>query len=387
MLPASLSSNRVANDAIFVPVLDPAGREAFRAGTPWTPYLGAERPFGGDYHGILQGSVAFAAIDPGASSSLVIGGLPRSRLGFLALLTALTAGLILAAILLLRRERALASLRSEFVSRVSHELRTPLTQIRIFAETLLFDRFRSDEERSRALSIIDRESRRLSNLVENVLRFSRGERGGTGSRPDPGRRPPRRRDPSRFRASARRRSPARDPMLPASIRRPSTRAPSARSCSTCSTTPSSTARAARRSSSRPPRGGPGGDRGRGSGAGHPSRERERIWERFYRLERDRESPVAGTGIGLAVVRDLAVLQGGRAWVEHGRDGGSRFVVELPAGSATMANILIVEDNADLAFGLRDEPRDRGATTCKWPRTEPAGSPAMRTSAPTSSSSI
>ena len=64
---------------------------------------------------------------------------------------------------------------------MSHELRTPLTQIRMFAETLLLDRVRSDEERQRSLEIIDQEARRLSHLVDNVLLFSRGERGTSSS--------------------------------------------------------------------------------------------------------------------------------------------------------------------------------------------------------------
>ena len=49
---------------------------------------------------------------------------------------------LIAAFLVLRRERQLADLRSDFVSGVSHELRTPLTQIRMFSETLLLDRVR-----------------------------------------------------------------------------------------------------------------------------------------------------------------------------------------------------------------------------------------------------
>src|SRR5207247_2198447 len=73
--------------------------------------------------------------------------------------------------------RALARMRADCVPSVSHELRTPLTQIRMFAETLLLDRVRSDDERKRALAVIDQETRRLSNVVENVLQFSRGERG------------------------------------------------------------------------------------------------------------------------------------------------------------------------------------------------------------------
>jgi signal transduction histidine kinase len=69
------------------------------------------------------------------------------------------------------------------------------------------------------------------------------------------------------------------------------------------------------------------------GPGIPARERERVWRRFYRLARDRESAVAGTGIGLAVVRELTLLQGGRAYVEEGAAGGARFVIELEAATA------------------------------------------------------
>ena len=69
------------------------------------------------------------------------------------------------------------------------------------------------------------------------------------------------------------------------------------------------------------------------GPGIPARERERVWRRYYRLARDRESAVAGTGIGLAVVRELTLLQGGRAYVEEGAAGGARFVIELEAAAA------------------------------------------------------
>ena len=55
---------------------------------------------------------------------------------------------------------------------------------------------------------------------------------------------------------------------------------------------------------------------------------ERIWERFVRLDRDIQSSVAGSGIGLAIVRELVVAQGGRCRVEDAAEG-ARFVVELP----------------------------------------------------------
>jgi signal transduction histidine kinase len=65
------------------------------------------------------------------------------------------------------------------------------------------------------------------------------------------------------------------------------------------------------------------------GPGVPADARARVWERFWRLERDRDSAVAGTGIGLAVVRELSTLHRGRSWCEEAEAGGARFVIELP----------------------------------------------------------
>jgi len=65
------------------------------------------------------------------------------------------------------------------------------------------------------------------------------------------------------------------------------------------------------------------------GPGIPATERDEIWKQFVRLERDRGSANAGTGIGLAVVREIVARHGGRAWVEDAPGGGARFVVEVP----------------------------------------------------------
>ncbi|MEO6325227.1 MAG: histidine kinase dimerization/phospho-acceptor domain-containing protein, partial [Thermoanaerobaculia bacterium] len=177
LLPPSLLRQSLKNDILFIRVADAAGNELLRAGQQSEPYLPIERRFGSDYNGLFDGTVIHAAVDPAAAGALVIGGLPRSRLPVLLGLLLLASLLTLTAVLQLRREWALAALRSEFVAQVSHELRTPLTQIRMFSETLLLDRVRSEEERRRSLEIIDREARRLDHLVENLLRFSRGERG------------------------------------------------------------------------------------------------------------------------------------------------------------------------------------------------------------------
>jgi signal transduction histidine kinase len=65
------------------------------------------------------------------------------------------------------------------------------------------------------------------------------------------------------------------------------------------------------------------------GAGIPADERTKIWEPFHRLDRDANSAIAGSGIGLALVRNLSVAHGGRVYVEDGATGGSRFTVEIP----------------------------------------------------------
>jgi two-component system OmpR family sensor kinase len=57
-------------------------------------------------------------------------------------------------------------------------------------------------------------------------------------------------------------------------------------------------------------------------------DRERVWKGFYRLQRESRSAVAGSGIGLAVVRSLAADMGGRTWIEETDTGGARFVVDL-----------------------------------------------------------
>lgn len=67
--------------------------------------------------------------------------------------------------------------QADFVSGVTHELKTPLTLIRLYGETLLYDRDGSDEERERYCEIITRECERLTHLVDRVLDFSRIDRG------------------------------------------------------------------------------------------------------------------------------------------------------------------------------------------------------------------
>ncbi len=71
------------------------------------------------------------------------------------------------------------------------------------------------------------------------------------------------------------------------------------------------------------------------GPGVPEAERERVFDKFYRLAGNRES-ASGTGLGLAIAKTLVELHGGRIWVEaRPARRGSAFVVALPLESASV----------------------------------------------------
>ncbi len=76
-----------------------------------------------------------------------------------------------------RREVHLARLKSDFVANVSHELKTPLALVRLFAETLELGRVPSPEKAQQYYRVINKESHRLTQLINNILDFSRIEAG------------------------------------------------------------------------------------------------------------------------------------------------------------------------------------------------------------------
>ncbi len=65
------------------------------------------------------------------------------------------------------------------------------------------------------------------------------------------------------------------------------------------------------------------------GDGVPSEEKERIFHRFYRVDKSRSQEVAGTGLGLAITKHLIILHGGSIELESERGKGATFVVKLP----------------------------------------------------------
>jgi two-component system sensor histidine kinase SenX3 len=74
---------------------------------------------------------------------------------------------------------------------------------------------------------------------------------------------------------------------------------------------------------------------RDHGVGIPTRDLERIFERFYRVDRARSRDTGGTGLGLAIVRHVAGNHAGEVRVSSREGEGSTFTLSFPAGPATL----------------------------------------------------
>jgi len=229
----------------------------------------------------------------------------------------------------LRREAERVQLRATFVASISHELRTPLTQIRMYAEMLRLGLLGAPEDRERAVAVIEKESSRLGMLVERSLTFMRAGQSLPPDAPvtaiDVGEALRRATDAIAAVAAERAvtidvagapdlrvRIPADDlhqvllNLLDNAIKYGPTGRPVRMRAERQREQVRITVQ----------------DEGPGIAAG----ERERIWQPFVRGEAARDG-IAGSGIGLVVVRDLITRAGGRTSVLDGQ--GATFVIELP----------------------------------------------------------
>ncbi len=328
LLPPAVVQGRSGDSLLAVRVTAPGGGVLYAsAGWPDWTYLAADT-----VRARNGGLVVEAAVRPALVNQVLEGGLPRSRLPFLVGSIVLAGALALLAIRQVRRERELARVRSEFVSSVSHELRTPLAQIRLFLETLRLGRFADEAQREWLLGHLDRETLRLSHLVENLLRFSRPN-------PGPASTPAAEVDVSEEAAEVVR---AFEPL-----------AASRRVVLETDLEDDAVALLDREAFRQvllnlldnAVKFGPTGQRiavrveremdtvrvsVTDQGPGIPAAERERAFEPFVRGADDATRAVGGSGIGLAVVRDAVHRHGGRVRIEDAPTGGTRVVVELPA---------------------------------------------------------
>jgi signal transduction histidine kinase len=376
ILPAALTAGRSNREMLLVEVMMHGhGPLLFASDNRRDWDLDASQAMAPSYGGMI----IHAQIRPELAGELIIGGLPRSRLPFLFGLLGLAAALSIVAVAQLRREGELARIRSDFVSSVSHELRTPLAQIRLYVETMKLGRFATDDQRARAVEHIDRETRRLSHLVENVLRFARGGR----DRAEPGRREPV--DVARETAeivaefeplAASKRAQVvvefAEPIPVAEVEmRPGTfrqillnLLDNAVKYGPVEQTVH--VRITESGERRAERGGIVRIDVIDEGPGVPASERESIWRPFQRGSAAREG-AGGSGIGLTVVKEIVEEHGGDVWVEDAVGGGASFVVQLPAREAGARSEV---------QGPREQPRDAPSS-----RTPPAAEPRAPDRAP------
>ncbi len=124
-------------------------------------------------------------VGPQAVPYLMPGGYPAAPGPRVAAVIVLALLLIAGTALIVWRTLSVSRMREEFTNSVSHELRTPLANIHLYAETLLLERIQEPAARRAALETITRETRRLGDMVENVLASARIARAEESLRPRP----------------------------------------------------------------------------------------------------------------------------------------------------------------------------------------------------------
>jgi len=230
----------------------------------------------------------------------------------------------------------LEGVRRDFVSNASHELRTPVTAIRGFAETLLAAPKLEDSEGRGYLEIIERNSIRLANIVDDLLELSTIESGGHELAPVP------------LDAGALSRRVARDYQERAHSRELSLGV-SVEGESPAWANPEALERVlvnlldnafkyTDAGGSVEIRVSAGSVENRidvaDTGIGIPEADRSRIFERFYRVDKARSRALGGTGLGLAIVKHLVNGMGGEIGVSSTLGKGSTFRFTLPSAPPT-----------------------------------------------------
>ena len=235
------------------------------------------------------------------------------------------------------RLRRLEEVRQDFVANVSHELKTPITSIKGFVETLLDDPPPSTEDTRRFLGIIEKQANRLDAIIEDLLALSRLEQ-GTGNV-----------------ALATERATVLS-VVEAAAELCQQQA-GARQIQLQIECPEDLA-----APLNPPLLEQGlvnlinnaikySDEGQSvyvrayvappsliievadQGAGIHANELERIFERFYRIDKARSRDLGGTGLGLSIVKHIAQAHRGTVSVASTPGTGSTFTLRLPLGTA------------------------------------------------------
>jgi two-component system phosphate regulon sensor histidine kinase PhoR len=228
-----------------------------------------------------------------------------------------------------RLER-LELVRQEFLSNVSHELRTPLTSIMALAETLEAGAIDDQEHNRRFLSIIQKNAARMHRLIDDILELSAIEAGNVKVQPETVQLHALVEDVvgSLSAVATTRRITVRNLVVP----EVKVFADPHRLVQMLTNLIDNAIKFNRE----------GGavsikyesnasDRisVEDTGEGIPAHHLDRLFERFYRVDRARSRELGGTGLGLAIVKHLAKAHGGEVTVESRFGEGTQFTIDLP----------------------------------------------------------
>ena len=228
--------------------------------------------------------------------------------------------------------RQLEAVRREFVANASHELQTPVTAIKAMTETLLADGGQDPALAERFLAELERQADRLGVLVKDLFDLSSIESGSLALAPE-------RIDLGALAAevSAGLRPLAEQRRVAVKLEVPEGLTVQADRAALQRVLTNLLDNALKYTE-------PGGAAGLqaarqedkilitvwDTGLGIPSVDRPRIFERFYRVDKNRSRALGGTGLGLAIVKHLVGALGGEIGVESVLGKGSRFTVALPS---------------------------------------------------------
>jgi two-component system phosphate regulon sensor histidine kinase PhoR len=232
-----------------------------------------------------------------------------------------------------RLER-LERVRQEFLSNVSHELRTPLTAIVAFVETLETGTLEENDNNRRFLAIIRKNAARMHTLIDDILELSAIEAGNVKVEPSDIELYPLVNDVVTSLAA---KASAEEIVInnqidPAAV----IYADPSRLEQMLINLLENAIKFNRKQGEvtiRSESGAVNRIMVHDTGEGIPAQHLERLFERFYRVDRARSRELGGTGLGLAIVKHLARAHGGEVRVESKLGEGSTFWIDLPASQS------------------------------------------------------
>ncbi len=231
----------------------------------------------------------------------------------------------------LTRLKQLERTREEFVANVSHELRTPLSLIKGYVETLLDGARQQPEIAERFLKIIERNTQRLDLLIQDLLTISAMESGRVKLNLQP----------VELRSLADKifidlRPPADNKGVSLVNQVPNLKATGdAHRLEQVFANLLDNAIKYGRPHGHVTVGGRSLDNGKvevfvqDDGPGIPPESLDRIFERFYRVDKARSRDQGGTGLGLSIVKHIVQSHGGEAWAKSELGKGATFFFTLP----------------------------------------------------------